>query len=212
MNRASGGIATPDGDMAHGGLSFSALLQRLWGGEIVALTMSFLVTPGIPTCGDMIFSGHTLLIILFCLTFHTYYPKTKHMYSVNGVKAMVWILGLVGVFFIIATRLHYTLDVLLAVFLAMTLWNSYHRLANTIVTGAQEVSCVWVVDALIIHPLVHFLESGPDMLMTTHSDYKPSHSWAPTSSTKKDQKRAEAISANVSILRQSGIESLSYSE
>lgn len=88
------------------------------------------------------------------------------MYAVNWVKAMIWVMVSVALFFIVATRLHCTwavwrlsailpypckclsepwcalvfsdtLDVILAVFLAMVTWGSYHRIAYDVRMGQQ---------------------------------------------------------------------------
>ena len=70
------------------------------------------------TCGDMVFSGHSVLIVLCALTWHTYYERSQA--NVNGVKVFAWAWAFAGLISIIGTRLHYSLDVLLAWYLSLT--------------------------------------------------------------------------------------------
>ena len=147
---------------SHGGVSVATMIDQQR--RMAQLALGFMF-PGDVTCGDMIFSGHTLIIVLFCLTFHTYYPKTQSFWGINGVKIIVWVTGLVGILFIVATRLHYSIDVLLAVYLSVTLWNAYHKMAEALNQGRLPYTQVWLVDALILHPCVRFLETGPDMAL-----------------------------------------------
>lgn len=120
-----------------------------------------MLMPGNTTCGDMVFSGHTMLLMLFGLTFHTYHKRTKDFWSVNGVKTLVWGWCVIGLLAILATRLHYTIDVLLGMYLSLTVWSSYHRIANDVLLG-REFSCVWLFDVAVIYPVIRFMESGKE--------------------------------------------------
>jgi len=127
----------------------------------VETTFRMMMPFGGYTCGDMVFSGHTMLMILFALTFHTYYRRTERYWALNGMKVAIWLWCFVGLGSIIATRLHYTIDVLLGIYLAVTVWTCYHRIANDVLLGRQ-FSCVWLFDATLIYPAIRFLESGYD--------------------------------------------------
>lgn len=77
------------------------------------------------TCGDMIFSGHTSVLILVCLVFRKY--------CINRVgRGVVYFITLIGLIAILCSHLHYTIDVIAAI--AVTSWtftkyhNSIHRL------------------------------------------------------------------------------------
>lgn len=59
---------------------------------------------------------------------------------------------------IVWTRMHYTIDVVLAVYFAVTIWSSYHRFVNDIRTG-HRFSAVWIIDAFIIYPAIEWLET-----------------------------------------------------
>ncbi|GMI11349.1 hypothetical protein TrVE_jg4938 [Triparma verrucosa] len=81
------------------------------------------------TCGDMVFSGHTTFITLAMLVFAQYcysaHP-TKNKKLLACVRYCIYLIWFVGVIAIVGTKLHYTLDVFLAIFLTITTWNVYH--------------------------------------------------------------------------------------
>lgn len=163
--RPGGDFVTPKGDMpVHlgGGSSLSHLMNSQK--SFVEHTI-FFMSPG-PTCGDMVFSGHTVVMTLCALTIHTYWPRTNSFWAPNPAKVAAWAVCLVGLGSIIATRLHYSIDVTLALYLTVTLWTSYHRIANDVLLKRQ-FSCVWLVDATIIYPVIQFMESGCDTKDTT---------------------------------------------
>jgi len=60
------------------------------------------------SCGDLIFSGHTVAFILMALT------MTQYARSV-ALKILVWLVVAFGIASIIATHRHYSVDVVLAV-------------------------------------------------------------------------------------------------
>eukprot|EP01138_Halocafeteria_seosinensis_P011997 gb/GECG01012261.1/.p1 GENE.gb/GECG01012261.1/~~gb/GECG01012261.1/.p1 ORF type:complete len:517 (+),score=26.52 gb/GECG01012261.1/:1-1551(+) len=110
------------------------------------------------TCGDMIFSGHTMMMMLHGLTWHTYYKVVPGTLVINRVKLMVWLLIFTGMVLIVLSRMHYTLDVLLAAYLALTIWNAYHRCADDVIIGHRFHS-VWLLDGLLIYPCIQWLEA-----------------------------------------------------
>lgn len=64
------------------------------------------------TCGDLMPSGHTLFFFLLALTWHKYTNFVE--------KCLFWVLSLAGCLSLIVTRLHYTNDVLIAMYMALT--------------------------------------------------------------------------------------------
>jgi len=159
--RDGGANQSPFGDLPpHLGGGSSVERVMLDPGYFVETTFRMLM-PGNTTCGDMVFSGHTMLLMLFSLTFHTYHKRTQTYWALNGVKTAVWAWCVVGLLAILATRLHYTIDVLLGMYLSLTVWSSYHRIANDVLLG-REFSCVWLCDAVIIYPAIRFMEKGHD--------------------------------------------------
>lgn len=123
-------------------------------------------------------AGHTMALVMCGLCWHTYYEVRPGVWEINPRKVVVWVIVGIGLFFIIATRLHYTIDVLLAVYLTLTIWcarpprappppvsralrcrASYHRLAYDLQIGAQFWA-IAVVDGALLYPAVQWLEQG----------------------------------------------------
>jgi hypothetical protein len=63
-----------------------------------------------------------------------------------------------GLFSILAVRLHYTLDVVLAVYFSITVWSAYHRIAHDIAVG-HHFSMIWFIDHVLIYPAIRWLET-----------------------------------------------------
>lgn len=59
------------------------------------------------TCGDMVYSGHSMLLCLCGMAWHTYYKVLPDTWSVNVVKVAVWAVVGTALFLIVAARLHY---------------------------------------------------------------------------------------------------------
>ena len=84
------------------------------------------------SCGDMIFSGHTVFLVMCCMVFDTYCNKREcdtplvrylSVKSLTAFKILIYACTGAGIFAIIGTRLHYTLDVLIAVYLTWRTWS-----------------------------------------------------------------------------------------
>ena len=71
-------------------------------------------------CGDLLFSGHSVLVTLICLLFTDYCKRLGRdkMYDlvVLILRSIVYSLAFVICLFIIATRNHYTVDVVIGVY------------------------------------------------------------------------------------------------
>jgi len=73
------------------------------------------------TCGDMMFSGHTSYFTLLSLLWWNYMNKPK-------ILPILFIaLASSNVFLLVAARVHYTNDVLIALFLSLGCWHLYHH-------------------------------------------------------------------------------------
>ncbi len=108
------------------------------------------------TCSDVFFSGHASNLTLAALVFHSSSHKAGHslvdldpygwafcsgkplttpdqsdVLRCSAAKIGVWSLAIVGYFLIIATRFHYTLDVLLGVALSCLVFQLYHHYQQT---------------------------------------------------------------------------------
>lgn len=126
--------------------------------DVIARGLQMLVPVGHFTCGDMVYSGHTMVLVLCGMMWHTYYKIRPGTFAINPVKVLIWLIVVVGLFFIVVTRLHYTLDVIVALYLSATLWSAYHRIANDIAKNHRFVS-VWIVDAAVLYPCIEWMEA-----------------------------------------------------
>lgn len=88
------------------------------------------------TCGDMVFSGHTVFLMLCAMVVKTYCVREelntpftrKYSFVLWMVRYYVYTGTAFGIFAIVGTRLHYTLDVLIAVYISAQVWCTYHWL------------------------------------------------------------------------------------
>lgn len=106
------------------------------------------------TCGDMVFSGHSTILVICGLVWHTYHRRVD---GFNLIKTGVWLLASCGLISILVVRLHYTIDVLLALFLTISVWTSYHRFAEDVIRGHQ-FTMIYFFDATVLYPAVRWLE------------------------------------------------------
>jgi len=88
------------------------------------------------TCGDLMFSGHTLFYVIIGLLWH------KYTYLVE--KCVMWFVCLLGCVSLIVTRLHYTNDVIIAAYFAATTWYIYHMYATDPVYRKQWFILNWL--------------------------------------------------------------------
>lgn len=95
------------------------------------------------TCGDMIFSGHTTCLTMCAMVFK-YYCRARLLNTrvffrwIRGnresrfaalvffARWSVYVYVLIGSILIVATRLHYTLDVIIAILLTYSVFTWYH--------------------------------------------------------------------------------------
>lgn len=137
----------PDNSFDDAGSSlFDMLYHRLsrayfiWSG----LGMSI---QGVRTCGDYMFSGHTVALTLLnffvteCklkvvfVTFETIYSMKFPFFldtprNLYFLHTITWLLNMFGIFFILAAHEHYSIDVFVAFYISSRLFLYYHTLAN----------------------------------------------------------------------------------
>lgn len=90
-----------------------------------------MATGSVTACTDNIYSGHTSLITILVMTFI--------MYSgINWLKVYATIHGAVALLTIVITRLHYTVDVYIALLVASFVFLNYHFLLIIFLQGRLE--------------------------------------------------------------------------
>ncbi|KAF6771816.1 hypothetical protein AHF37_09516 [Paragonimus kellicotti] len=107
---------------------------------------------GIHTCGDYMFSGHTT-----CLTLLNFFITEYSPSRIQLLHTFSWVLNLFGVFFIMASHEHYSIDVFVAVYVTSRLFLYYHCLANNRILHQADKK-----RALIWFPLFSFFEYDVD--------------------------------------------------
>mmetsp|Transcript_4085 Transcript_4085/g.5874 ORF Transcript_4085/g.5874 Transcript_4085/m.5874 type:complete len:323 (+) Transcript_4085:149-1117(+) len=69
-------------------------------------------------CGDLVFSSHTIFVVLFALIWHKYCPF-------KWVRLIVWTLVFFFGLLVVAARKHYSLDIIVAWYTVPLLWIAY---------------------------------------------------------------------------------------
>ncbi|CDW53677.1 Phosphatidylcholine:ceramide cholinephosphotransf erase 2 [Trichuris trichiura] len=106
-------------------------------------------------CGDTIFSGHTMIVVLSYWFLQHYCPQPLRLIAL----LVVFPLALLSIIFLIISRQHYTVDVVVATFLSLPVLQVYHFwLTEKRRQYVKGPSCV-------LHPLHNlfvFFESNKD--------------------------------------------------
>ncbi len=76
-------------------------------------------------CGDYIYSGHTMTLVMTYLIVHEYSPRSWYL-----LHWLSWCLAFFGVIVLLLARGHYSVDVVIAYWITTRLWWVYHTLAN----------------------------------------------------------------------------------
>ncbi|XP_055517561.1 sphingomyelin synthase-related protein 1 [Leucoraja erinacea] len=103
----------------------------IWSGFGMTLT-------GVHTCGDYMFSGHTVVITMLNFFVTEYTPR-----SWNFLHTLSWVMNLFGIFFILAAHEHYSIDVFIAFYITTRLFLYYHTLANTRAYQQSRRARIW---------------------------------------------------------------------
>ena len=141
---ASPACASQFGDKKHGAYKQLSWKTQYWYTHSAAMQHSMrrawrvAFEPGRHiTCGDLVFSGHATAMTMCTLVFTEYcHPscwtvigrdKVLSELSCWLIRWLVVAVNICGQFAILATKLHYSLDIFLANFLTLTCWRAYHH-------------------------------------------------------------------------------------
>ncbi|VDI46428.1 Hypothetical predicted protein [Mytilus galloprovincialis] len=122
---------------------------------------------GLKTCGDYMFSGHTVSMTMFNFFITEYTPK-KMCY----IHILSWILNLGGMFFILAGHGHYSIDVFVAFVFTSRLFCYYHTLANNINLMSRDTkrTKIWF-------PVFSYFEANSTGVVPLEFEW-PFYSWS----------------------------------
>ncbi|OXU18588.1 hypothetical protein TSAR_001820 [Trichomalopsis sarcophagae] len=107
---------------------------------------------GVRTCGDYMFSGHTVALTMLNFFITEYTPRGLYF-----AHTFTWMLNMFGIFFILAAHEHYSIDVFVAFYITSRLFLYYHTLANNqaLMQRDSNRTRIWF-------PLFSFFESSVD--------------------------------------------------
>ncbi|XP_034942244.1 sphingomyelin synthase-related 1 [Chelonus insularis] len=107
---------------------------------------------GVRTCGDYMFSGHTVALTMLNFFITEYTPRQLYF-----LHTFTWMLNMFGIFFILAAHEHYSIDVFVAFYITSRLFLYYHTLANNQALMQRDS-----IRTKIWFPLFSFFESSVD--------------------------------------------------
>ncbi|CAG2218896.1 SAMD8 [Mytilus edulis] len=91
---------------------------EIWTG--LGMTLS-----GVRTCGDYMFSGHTVFVTMLNFLITEYTPRKMYYLHTSA-----WVANMFALFFILAAHEHYSIDVFVAFYITSRMFLYYHTLAN----------------------------------------------------------------------------------
>lgn len=115
---------------------------------------------GVRTCGDYMFSGHTVALTLLNFFITEYTPRNLYF-----LHTLTWLLNMFGIFFILAGHEHYSIDVFVAFYITSRLFLYYHTLSNNhaLMSHDSNRTRIWF-------PMFSYFESSVDGIIPNEYD------------------------------------------
>ncbi|XP_030748121.1 sphingomyelin synthase-related 1-like [Sitophilus oryzae] len=143
----------------NGASSFDDLAKKLSQAYIIWRGAGMSIQ-GVRTCGDYMFSGHTVALTMLNFFITEYTPR--YIYYLH---TMSWMMNMFGIFFILAAHEHYSIDVFVAFYITSRLFLYYHTLSNNqaLMQRDSTRTRVWF-------PLFSYFESGVEGIVPNEYD------------------------------------------
>ncbi|KAJ9065189.1 hypothetical protein DSO57_1022223 [Entomophthora muscae] len=90
------------------------------------------------SCGDVFYSGHTILFMVCCLIWYDFALFNSRADTLVKATAVLW--GLFCHFILITSSYHYTVDVVIAICIVLFFWKSFCYLATTSTFDSTNIS------------------------------------------------------------------------
>jgi len=124
---------------------------------IVTRSFTFILSGGLTLegnsilCGDYFYSGHTVILTMAALVIQEYTPK-----SWFWVHIAAWLYAFVAMFLILLAHNHYTLDIVVAYYITVNLFRTYHAMAEDV----EKLKTIPLLDHVIWFPVFYYFESN----------------------------------------------------
>jgi sphingomyelin synthase-related protein 1 len=141
---------------------YGSLMNKLNGAWTILSGVGLYVN-SVRTCGDYMFSGHTVWLTLLTHFITEYTPN-----SVPFLHTATWILNIFGLFFILGAHEHYSIDVFVAFYITSRLFLYYHSLSNNKVLFQRDHKRV-----KIWFPMLSYFESNIHSIVPNQYEFPP---------------------------------------
>ncbi|ELU15615.1 hypothetical protein CAPTEDRAFT_148915 [Capitella teleta] len=158
-------LSVPGAHLQCSPKNYDSLWSKLQ--RAIAISKGFgMSLQGVRTCGDYMFSGHTVVVTLLNFFITEYTPRRMHW-----LHTLTWVINIFAVFFILAAHEHYSIDVFVAFYITSRLFLYYHSLANNrVLHQGDRRTRIWF-------PMFSFFESTIDGIIPNEYEWPLSLPW-----------------------------------